>query len=226
MTLPVSGQIGISDISQEIGEAATFSTDLNFLNGLLRSDQRPATPSLSAFYNKTYFQNNNEGNCNNGNCANNCNCGNIGQSNCFINGTVNCANCDAQAWLQTNCNCACTYNCSVCTGGSTNCNCNCACDCFWSDDTLKDREGNIENALDIVDQLDGFFYRGNQQAARMGLNTQLDAGVSAQQVEQAFPVAMGNTVPGTQIKQVRYERLVPLLIEAVKQLRKQVNSKK
>ena len=47
MTLQASGQIAISDVSQEIGQAATFSTDLNFLNGLLRSDNvrpRPAWP--------------------------------------------------------------------------------------------------------------------------------------------------------------------------------------
>lgn len=226
MTLPSSGQIAISDINQEIGQAPTYSTNLNFLNGLLRSDQRPSSPNLAAFYSKAYFQNNNEGNCNNGNCSSNCNCGNIGESNCIINGGVNCVNCDGQSWLQSNCNCACTYNCTICTGGSRNCNCQCACDCFWSDDTLKDRQGNIENALDIIDQLDGFLYTGNQQAARMGLNTQLDAGVSAQQVEKVFPVAMGNNMPGTQIKQVRYERLVPLLIEAVKQLRKQANSNK
>jgi hypothetical protein len=127
MTLPASGQIGISDVSTEIGQATNFSTSLNFLNGLIRSDQRPANPSLTAFYSKTYFQNNNEGNCANGNCTNNCNCGNIGGANCFINGTVNCANCDSQAWLQNNCNCACTYNCTFAATASYNCNCACNC---------------------------------------------------------------------------------------------------
>ena len=127
MTLQASGQIAISDISQEIGQAASYSTSLSFLNNLIRSDQRPTTPSMTGFYSKTYFQNNNEGNCNNGNCGNNCNCGNIGDGNCFIIGPVNCANCDGQAWLQANCNCACTYNCANCSGGSHNCNCACNC---------------------------------------------------------------------------------------------------
>lgn len=223
MTLPSSGPISISDINTEIGQPANYSTSLAWVSDYTKDH----VTNLGALYGRAYYSRNMDGNCDNGNCSpNNCNCGNIGESNCFINGTVNCANCDGQAWLQSNCNCACTYNCTVCTGGSRNCNCNCACDCFWSDDTLKDRQGNIENALDIIDQLDGFFYTGNQQAARMGLNTQLDAGVSAQRVEEVFPVAMGTNMPGTQIKQVRYERLVPLLIEAVKQLRKQVNSNK
>jgi hypothetical protein len=91
---------------------------------------------------------------------------------------------------------------------------------------LKDRQGTIENALDIVDQLEGFFYTGNQRAGMMGLDTKLDVGVSAQQVEQVFPVAMGSNMPGTQIKRVRYERLAPLLIEAIKELRKQIKSNK
>jgi hypothetical protein len=127
MTLPASGQIGISNISTEIGQAATFSTSLNFLNGLLRSDQRPATPSLTNFYGKTYFQNTADGaNCANGNCTGACNCGNIQCNNCTIAGTINCGNCDTQNWLQNNCNCACTYN---CTTGLTSYACNCACNC-------------------------------------------------------------------------------------------------
>jgi hypothetical protein len=47
MTLPASGQIAVGDVSTEIGQAATFSTDLNFLYGLIRSDQRPANPSMT-----------------------------------------------------------------------------------------------------------------------------------------------------------------------------------
>jgi hypothetical protein len=127
MTLPASGQIAISDVSTEIGQATTFSTSLNFLNGLLRSDQRPATPSMTAFYSKTYFQNTADGaNCANGNCTSACNCGNIQCNNCVIAGAINCGNCDTQAWLQNNCNCACTYN---CTTGLTSYACNCACNC-------------------------------------------------------------------------------------------------
>jgi hypothetical protein len=127
MTLPASGQIAVGDVSTEIGQAATFSTDLNFLNGLIRSDQRPANPSMTAFYNKAYFQNTADGaNCANGNCTANCNCGNINCTNCLITGQINCGNCDTQSWLQNNCNCACTYN---CTSTTTSYACNCACNC-------------------------------------------------------------------------------------------------
>ena len=35
MTLPASGQISISNISVEIGQAPSYSTNLNFLNNLI-----------------------------------------------------------------------------------------------------------------------------------------------------------------------------------------------
>ena len=127
MTLQASGAIAISNINTEIGRAATYTSDLGFLNGLILASQRPGQPNMAAFYSKAYFQNNTHGNCNNGNCTNNCNCGNIQCTNCFINGGVNCANCDTQPWLQTNCNCACTYNCTFATTATYNCDCNCNC---------------------------------------------------------------------------------------------------
>ena len=126
MTLPSSGAIAFSDVNTEIGQASTYSSNLNFLNNLIVAGQRPGTPNMGGFYSKAYFQNNTQGNCNNGNCTTNCNCGNINCTNCYISGTVNCTNCDGQQWLQTNCNCACTYN---CTTGTVSYNCNCACNC-------------------------------------------------------------------------------------------------
>ena len=127
MTITSGPQIGVSDVNQEVYGTPSFSSDLNFLNGLIVSAQRPAAPfSLSQFYSLAFFQNNTQGNCNNGNCTSNCNCGNIQCNNCLISGGVNCTNCDAQNWLQTNCNCACTYN---CTTALTSYACNCACNC-------------------------------------------------------------------------------------------------
>jgi len=211
MTLPASGQIALSDVSTETGQS---SPSLSWV----KANTKDNVSDMNSLHGRAYYQNNNSGNCNNGNCTNNCNCGNIGGDNCFITGAINCANCDAQSWLQANCNCNCTYNCTYSASASHNCNCDCNCDCFWSDDTLKNRETVIENALDIVRQLDGFYYTGNELAASLGLDTQRDVGVSANKVKQHFPVALGTNLPDTDILRVRYERLIPLLLEALKQL--------
>lgn len=122
MTITSGPQIKVSNVTAETG----FSGSLNFLHSYIKPAQRPATPKLSNFYDKTFYQRNVDGNCNNGNCTSNCNCGNRQCTNCYISGPVNCANCDGQQWLQSNCNCACTYNCNY-GPVSFNCDCDCCC---------------------------------------------------------------------------------------------------
>lgn len=165
MTLPASGQIAVSDVSVEIGQASTYSTDLNFLNNLIVSGQRPATPAMNNFYSKAYFQNTTQGNCANGNCTSNCNCGNIQCNNCLISGTVNCANCDAQSWLQTNCNCACTYN---CTTSQTSYNCNCACNCSKIICAKMYEHGLMSPDIWSADQAYGQWLRKNDKTVYRG----------------------------------------------------------
>lgn len=128
MTLPSSGPIAFSDVNSELGLSASYSSSLSFLNGYVLPSLQPANPNMSAFYGLTYYQNTNQGNCNNGNQGNcNCNCGNIQCNNCTNCNAINCANCQTQKYLQTGTNCtACTYNCNV---NATSYNCNCACNC-------------------------------------------------------------------------------------------------
>lgn len=121
MTLPASGQISMSQYSTVMGQASTFTNSMSWIN----ARAKVTSNSMNGHYGKAWYQKNNAGNCNNGNCTNNCNCGNIQCQNCFISGTVNCANCDSQAWLQANCNCACTYNCTFTTTATYNCECVC-----------------------------------------------------------------------------------------------------
>ena len=112
MTTPSTGTISISDINVEVGQSSTYNASLNWINGLVKSSERPTYPNMDSYHGKAYFTRNTDGNCNNGNQNNcNCNCGIYNCSYCTNCGNINCVNCDAQNWLQTNCNCACTYNC-------------------------------------------------------------------------------------------------------------------
>jgi hypothetical protein len=125
MTLPISGDISINDINVELGLPSTAQIDLSFINNLVLPAQRPSDPNVDSYRGKAYFQNNTAGNCNNGNEVNcNCDVGDRNCDNCKNCNAINCANCDAQPWLQTNCNCACTYNCNM-IETTVNCNCDC-----------------------------------------------------------------------------------------------------
>lgn len=106
---------------------------------------------------------------------------------------------------------------------------------YYSDDRLKTRIGKIENALDKVDQLSGFLYVENDLARELGFNnTTQQVALSAQAVNQVQPEAValapfdrdaeGNSKSGENYLTVQYERLVPLLVEAIKELRQEVNS--
>lgn len=132
MTLPANGtSISVSQVAVEIGAAATTQEDINYLNSLILPAEKPPAfntpyPNMDRFHQMTYYQNNTAGNCNNGNCAAPGGGGNIQCTNCSL-ATINCTNCDSQAYLQLGVNCACTYNCSQVTNIGYNCNCACNC---------------------------------------------------------------------------------------------------
>jgi hypothetical protein len=128
MTIISSGAISFNTVEQEYSGTSGFSTSLSFLDGLVTPAQRQVPPNMAEFYSKAYYQSTSNGNCNNANISN-CNCSVVGGNiQCYVTNNcvaINCANCDAQKWLQTNCNCACTYNCT----SNQNCftyNCNCS----------------------------------------------------------------------------------------------------
>ena len=111
----------------------------------------------------------------------------------------------------------------------------------YSDERLKDREGNIENPLDIVDKLQGFYYRPNKTANDLGIKgNKRDLGISAQDVEKILPDLV-NIAPvdvgydeekniisktGSNYLTVNYEKMIPLLIESIKELNKNINALK
>ena len=108
---------------------------------------------------------------------------------------------------------------------------------FYSDKRLKTEIGRIENALDKVDQLTGVLYTQNKLAESFGYNNyEPQVGLYAQDVQQAQPEAVkpapfdiaedGSSKSGDNYLTVQYEKLVPLLVEAIKELRVELNQLK
>ena len=93
---------------------------------------------------------------------------------------------------------------------------------YYSDDRLKTRLGKIENALDKLCSLDGFYYEANEIAQALGYKVQREAGVSAQQMQAILPEIVAPAPIDEKYLTVRYERALPLLIEAIKELREEV----
>ena len=83
---------------------------------------------------------------------------------------------------------------------------------------LKDIIGTIDNPISKVLNLRGVYYKENQTAKDLGYdNDRTQVGVIAQDVEKVLPEAVTNAPIDDKYKTVWYEKLVPLLIEAVKE---------
>ena len=102
---------------------------------------------------------------------------------------------------------------------------------YYSDERLKDISGKIENALDKVCSLNGYHYTGNEAAGELGYDTDVQqVGISAQEVEAVLPEVVKsapiNDTHNTDYKTVQYERLIPLLIESIKEQQTQIDQLK
>ena len=101
---------------------------------------------------------------------------------------------------------------------------------FTSDERLKTKTGPITEALDKVCTLDTFTYTHNDLARSFGFTDNRHyVGISAQQVRKVQPEVVRiapfdadgeGSKSGEDYITVQYERLVPLLIEAIKEERK------
>jgi hypothetical protein len=110
---------------------------------------------------------------------------------------------------------------------------------FFSDERLKQNVVEITNALDKVQSLRGVTYQPNSLAESFGFKKENMIGVIAQDVEKVCPEAVKaapfdmmifeNTImsrSGENYKTVQYEKLVPLLIQAIKELNEEVKKLK
>lgn len=95
----------------------------------------------------------------------------------------------------------------------------------YSDPRLKERFARVENPLDILEKLDGgtFYWRQGfkHTAVKAGKR---DYGILADQVERVMPEIVTDSImiDDKSYKTVSYEKLVPVLIEAVKELNQRI----
>jgi hypothetical protein len=91
---------------------------------------------------------------------------------------------------------------------------------FTSDQRLKDNITPIPNAVDKVLSISGNTFDWNEKSEKEGN----DVGVVAQEILKVLPEAV--TTRDNGYLAVRYEKLVPLLIEAIKELKAEINELK
>jgi len=110
---------------------------------------------------------------------------------------------------------------------------------FYSDERLKTKISTINNPLSIVNKLHGFYYIPNEIANKYGINkNKIEIGLSAQDVQKVLPELVklapfdvitndaGEIISksGEKYLTISYERLVPVLVEAIKELEIKNNS--
>ena len=94
-----------------------------------------------------------------------------------------------------------------------------------SDIRLKENIVNITDAVSKVKQLQGFNYNFNSVGQDLGFSNKLDIGLSAQDVEKVVPEVVSK-IPKTDYLTGNNEKLVPLLIESIKELSTEVETLK
>ena len=98
---------------------------------------------------------------------------------------------------------------------------------YYSDARLKNFEGTIESALDKVMSLNGYYFTENDTAKSLGYsNDRRQVGISAQEVMAVLPEVVTEAPIDSQYMTVWYEKLVPLLIEAIKELKDEIDELK
>ena len=96
-----------------------------------------------------------------------------------------------------------------------------------SDERLKENIKLIENALDKTQNLEGFTYNFNELGEKLGFDpNKRHSGVSAQKVQDILPEASAPAPKDNNYLTVKYDKLIPLLIEAVKDLKNDIDTLK
>jgi hypothetical protein len=109
---------------------------------------------------------------------------------------------------------------------------------FYSDERLKEKITiGIENPIDKIKNINTFTYRHNELANTLGFEgDKIYIGVGAKSVKESLPEAVeiapfdadkdGNSESGEDYLTVQYERIVPLLLEGIKEQQIQIDELK
>ena len=104
---------------------------------------------------------------------------------------------------------------------------------YYSDERMKKNIRVIVNCLEKIQYLSGIFYTQNKLAEQFGYNDySRQVGLIAQQVQRILPEVVklapfdldenGNSKSGENYLTVQYERLVPIIIEAIKEQQERI----
>ena len=86
---------------------------------------------------------------------------------------------------------------------------------------------DVPEAINKIEKLNGYYFKENEVAKSLGYNNnRLQVGVSAQEVEAVLPEVVTSAPIDDKYKTVWYEKLVPLLIEGIKELSAEVKELK
>ena len=91
---------------------------------------------------------------------------------------------------------------------------------YSSDISLKDNIRPIESAIFKVKQIRGVTFDWNEKSTELQQEKGHDVGLIAQEVEKVLPEIVQIRKDG--IKAIQYEKVVPLLVESIKELTKRV----
>jgi hypothetical protein len=98
---------------------------------------------------------------------------------------------------------------------------------YYSDARLKNFIKPIDNAIDKVKKLTGYYYTENEVAKSLGFNNdKIQVGVSAQDVLEVLPEVVAPAPIDNTYYTVKYEKMIPLLIEAIKEQQSEIDSLK
>jgi hypothetical protein len=91
-----------------------------------------------------------------------------------------------------------------------------------SDKRLKDIISPIESALDKMDVISGVRFNWKPEYENVHGYTGIDVGVIAQEIQKVLPEAIRENETG--YLAVRYEKIIPLLIQSIKELKSEIKN--